>query len=425
MREGLRRDIGKWDLVLLMINSIIGAGIFGLPAGLFRLSGIYSVPAMLVCASVIFVLVLVFAEVASRFDKTGGPYLYTHTAFGPLPAFMIGWLLLLTRLATYAALINLFATYLGYFHPIFQDGWMRAGIILTVTIFLSAVNYTGVRNSKHLSNLLAVAKLVPLFLFVGIGLFFLNPGMVDVHQPPPELADFTATVFILVFAFTGFEAILVNTGEIREPGKTIPFALITAILFVGLFYTLIQIVVIGTLPELATSTTPIADAAERFMGSGGGRFITAGAVISIGGTLHSVMFIGSRLPFALSESKQFPGFFQKLHPHFRTPVYSLVAFSVAALIVSLTGTFTYAVTISVISKIMILLAVCLAMLRLRKTGADTPPHFFLPYGRFWAVLGILACLWLLTGSSAAEFRDVALTMGVGALCYGLFNRYAS
>ncbi len=421
----LRRDIGKWDLVLLMINSIIGAGIFGLPAGIFNLSGIYSVPAMLVCAGIIFILVLVFAEVASRFDKTGGPYLYTLTAFGPLPAYMIGWLLLLTRLATYAALINLFATYLGYLHPVFQGGWMRTGIILIVTLFLSVVNHTGVRNSKNLSNLLATAKLVPLLLFVGIGLFFISPNAVDFHHPMPDLADFTSTVFILVFAFTGFEAILVNTGEIREPGRTIPFALITALLFVGVFYTLIQIVAIGTLPELATSKTPIADAAERFMGSGGGRFITLGAVISIGGTLHSVMFIGSRLPFALSESDQFPKFFQKLHPHYRTPVYSLLAFSLAALVVSVSGTFIYAVTISVISKILILLAVCLALLRLRQTGAGNAPQFVLPYARTWAVIGILACCWLLTGSTSAEFRDVGITMGVGAIFYMLHLRFKS
>lgn len=421
----LRRDIGKWDLVLLMVNSIIGAGIFGLPAGIFILSGIYSVPAMLLCAGIIFILVLVFAEVASRFDKTGGPYLYTLTAFGPLPAYIIGWLQLITRLATFAALINLFATYLGFLHPVFQGGWMRSGIIILVTLFLATVNHTGVRNSKNLSNLLTIAKLVPLLLFVGIGLFFLSPDAVDFHQPLPDLSDFTSTVFILVFAFTGFEAILINTGEIREPGKNIPFALITALLFVGVFYTLIQIVAIGTLPELATSKTPIADAAERFMGSGGAWFITLGAVISIGGTLHAVMFIGSRLPFALSESDQFPKFFQTLHPHYKTPVYSLLAYSLGALIVSISGTFIYAVTLSVISKILILLSVCMALIRLRQTGAGNPPQFVLPYGRTWAVIGILACLWLLTGSTSTEFRDLGITMGVGAVFYGLHLRFRS
>ncbi|MFP4507191.1 MAG: APC family permease, partial [Cyclobacteriaceae bacterium] len=355
----LKREIRRWDLVLLLINNIIGAGIFGLPSRIYSLTGIYSIAALFVCALVVFVLVLNFAEVASRFQRTGGPYLYTLHAFGRWPAFVIGWLILVTRLATYAALLNLLVTYLAYFSPALQQvSIYRYGVIIGITALLTLVNYRGVRNSTLLNNGLGVIKLLPLLVFIVAGLFFINPDLVQTDQPLPSWSDFSAAVFILVFAFTGFEATLVNTGEVRNPAKDIPFALIVAISFIAVFYGLIQVVSIGTLPGLETSDKPLTDAAQTFMGSAGAIFISIGAVVSISGTLNAVMLVGSRVPYALSAEGQFPRFLSRLHPGFRTPVYSLIIFSGVTLLASLSGSFIYAASISVISKILILLTVC-------------------------------------------------------------------
>lgn len=421
----LKREIRRWDLVLLLINNIIGAGIFGLPSKIFALSGIYSVLALFVCGFIIFILVLCFAEVASRFEKTGGPYLYTLNAFGKWPAFVIGWLILITRLATYAALVNLLVTYLSYFHPLFAESNIyRFGIIILVTALLTLVNYLGVKNSTQLNNALGVIKLFPLTVFIVVGIFFISPEPATFEQPLPSMSDFSSSVFILVFAFTGFEATLVNTGEVKRPEKSIPFALITAITFIAVFYGLIQIVSIGTLPDLATSDKPLTDAAQMFMGPAGAIFISLGAIISICGTLNAVMLVGSRVPYALSVEKQFPKFFSHLHPKFRTPTVSLLVFSLVVLFASLSGSFIYAVSISVISKILILLTVCIALIRLRlKDKAFSTSRIFyqLPYGYLFAVAGITACIWLLLSAETEEFRDVLFTTSVGIALYGIYR----
>lgn len=420
----LRREISRWDLVLLLINSTIGAGIFGLPSQTFRLAGVYSLPALFLCALIVFVLVLTFAEVASRFRKTGGPYLYILEAFGRIPAFIIGWLILITRVSTYAALINLMVTYLSYFYPALAESLYRMGLIVGITFLFTWVNYLGVRNSTILSNILAVAKILPLLIFVLVGFFFINPDLIRTDQPLPELSDFSSSVLILIFAFTGFEAVLVNTGEVRNPRRNIPFALIVSLCFVAVFYGLIQFVSIGTFPELASSERPIADAAELFMGSPGAALISLGAVISIGGTLNAVMLIGSRVPYALSEESQFPRMFSFLHPRNQTPVYSLVVFTGVTIVASLTGSFIYAVSISVISKVLIFLLVCAAMIKLRQGPGKRLDYFRLPFGYFLAITGILASVGLLLSSEPADFVDVIITVLAGLLLYVLYKVFS-
>ncbi len=161
----LKRGIQKWDLVLMIINSIIGAGIFGLPSKIFQLTGVYSIAAFCVCAAVVLVFILCFAEVASRFDKTGGPYVYVLTAFGKFPAFLMGWLLLLSRIFNYATLINLMVTYLSFFSTSFNEPFGRSVIILLITGLLTYINHIGVRNIARTSNFLTIAKLIPLAIF--------------------------------------------------------------------------------------------------------------------------------------------------------------------------------------------------------------------------------------------------------------------
>ncbi|MFO7574294.1 MAG: APC family permease [Bacteroidales bacterium] len=420
----LKREIRRWDLVLLMINSIIGAGIFGLPATIAGQSGIYSIPAIFACGLVVFIIALCFAEVASRFTRTGGPYLYTLSAFGKIPAVTIGWILLITRLATYAAQINLLVSYLGFFHPVLALPFAKQTAITVITIGLSYITYRGVKTSTFTNNLLAIAKLLPLFLFIIIGAFFINPDLFDTSQPLPPLPEFSGSVFVLIFAFTGFEAILVNTGEMQNPARNIPFALMTALLFVAFFYGMIQIVCMGTLPDLANSEYPLSAAASLFMGPAGALLISIGAVLSVGGALNTVMLVGSRVPFAFSQENQLPKFFSFLHPRFRTPVWSLLTFTAVALFVSLTGTFIYAVTISVISKILIFLAVSAALIRFRHLDKGEPTYFRVRHGKILAVLSIIACLWLLVGTKISEIVAVLITIGTGLVIYFIYKLFS-
>src|SRR5687768_9223832 len=314
----LKRSIGKWSLVLLIINSIIGAGIFGLPSKVFGLSGVYSLLAFGACAVVVMVFILCFAEVSSRFDKTGGPYTYAYTALGKFPGFMTGWLLLLSRIFNYATLINLLVIYLSFFSTAFNQPGLRIVCIIGLTSFFTFINHIGVKDSTRVNNILTIAKLLPLTLFIIIGLFNIRPGSLSPEQSF-EFSSFSTSVLLLVFAFGGFESVLINTGEITNPRKNLPFALITGFIFITVFYCLIQLVSIGTLPGLASSEKPLADAANLFMGKWGGILIASGAVISITGTLNAIVLGGSRLPYAFSSEGQFPSIFSFIHPKRRTP----------------------------------------------------------------------------------------------------------
>jgi amino acid transporter len=216
--------------------------------------------------------------VASRFRESGGPYLYARAAFGAFAGFEVGWLLWLSRVTGFAALCNLFVGYLSYFVPVAAAGWWRSLVIVTVVSLLTAINYAGVRATTRLNNFFTVGKLLPLVLFVGVGLFFVDPQRYRIVAPP-SYHGFTQAALLLVFAYTAFEVAIIAAGETRDPQHDVPFALLAAIAIVVVLYVSIQAVCIGTFPELATSERPLADAAFRFMGGAGATIISLGALL--------------------------------------------------------------------------------------------------------------------------------------------------
>ncbi len=416
------RAIRKWDLVLLMINTIIGAGIFGLPSKVFQLSGTYSILAFVVCALVIFNIIICFAEVGSRFDKTGGPYIYILEAFGRFPAFIMGWLLLWSRIVSYAALINLLVTYSSFYHPGLNNFIPRLLIMVVLTAILTGINYVGVKKTTKVNNLLTIGKVVPLLIFILVGLFFLQPELLSFKEMP-EFNNFSSSVLLLVFAFGGFEVVVINSGEMTNPNKIIPYALIISALIVMVLYGSIQLVSVGTLPELGSSEKPLADAAQSFMGGFGGNLITIGAIVSIVGALNAILLVGSRLLFALSDEGQLPKSLSNVHEKYRTPTIALFVFMGLSLIIAVTGSFIYAITITAIIRTVMYAMVCGALIKLRKqdTGGKEPAYK-IPYGTFFALTGILFSAWLFSSSQLVEMRDVLICILVGIITYWLYKK---
>ena len=266
---GLVRGIRRWDLVAVAINAIIGAGIFGLPSRVYALIGSYSLIAFIVCAIVVALIILCFAEVGSRFGETGGPYLYAREAFGSAAGFEVGWLMWLARLTAFAANCNLLIDYLGFFWaPATAHYWREAIIVLVVGV-LTAINVIGVRDAARVTNVFTIGKLIPIILFIGVGFFFINPGNYGLGERPTYGA-FSSSVLILIYAFSGFEMAAIPAGEIRDPRRNLPLAILTAIGVVAVLYISIQVICIGTLPGLATSQRPLADASGVFLGVAGG-----------------------------------------------------------------------------------------------------------------------------------------------------------
>jgi len=411
-KEGLVRGIRRWDLVAITINGIIGAGIFGLPAKVFSLIGSYSLIAFVVCALVVTLIILCFAEVGSRFNETGGPYLYAREAFGPTTAFEIGWLMWLARLTAFAANCNLLINYIGYFWPQATSAFWRTSIILLIVGVLATINVLGVRQAAIVSNCFTIGKLIPMVIFIAAGLFFLSPQAYSLG-PRPTTAAFSQSVLLLIYAFTGFEMAAIPVGEVRDPQRHLPLALIIAIGVVAFLYILIQVVCVGTLPELAQSQKPLADAGSRFLGTAGGAIISAGAIISITGNLNISMLSGSRIPFAMAEQQQLPSFIAKVHRRFFTPHVAILITAILMLLFTLKSSFVAALTISAIARLITYGATCAALPLFRGRSQRPRALFRLPGGTAIAFLALLLIVWLLSNSTWQEARAAAIAALVG------------
>jgi basic amino acid/polyamine antiporter, APA family len=414
--KGLIRSIARWDLVAVVLNGVIGAGIFGLPSKIFGLAGGFSIAAFIVCALCVIPMVLCFAEVGSRYAASGGPYLYAYEAYGPVTGFTVGWLVWMARLTSFSANCSLLPNYLDLLFPGAGSGLARVCIVTLVVGTLAVVNIIGVRVAANASNLFAAGKLAPLAVFVIAGLFFLDPARFS-HAAVPTYRSFSQAVMLLVYAFTGFEMAVIPAGEVRQPHKNLPAALLIGMSVVVVVYVLIQVVCIGTLPGLATSQRPLGDAAARFLGTGGAVMVTAGIVISLAGNLNVLILAASRVMFAMAERGALPGVLAEVDPRYRTPVAAVVATTAVMLALTLSGTFLYLVTLSTIARLATYLITCSTLPVLRRKKGAPAPAFRLPAGTLVAVLGVALCGWLLSSSTLAAVRDACAAAAVGLAIY--------
>ena len=415
--EKLVRGISRWDLTAIAINTVIGTGIFLLPARVTGLIGNYSLLAFVACALIVGLIVVCFAEVSSRFQATGGMYLYAREAFGSAVGFEVGWLYWVVRVTTFATNCNALLIYLAFFFPGVGEGFWRYFVVSAVVLIISIVNFIGVRESTWMTNIFTIGKLVPLFVFAFVGLFFIDGANFTFGEtPPPE--KFSEAVLVLIYAFVGFEAAAIPAGETKDPQKNVPFALLGALGFCAILFILIQIVAIGNLPELAKSERPLADAAGQFMGSFGAVFIAVGALVSILGNLNGGYLAASRIPFAMSEQKELPQILAKTHAKFKTPYISIILTSLVIFVFTIQTSFVSALTIATITRLLVYAATC-AALPVFRYRADAPPaKYHAPLGIAAAVLSLILIVWLLTNVDYKKEGLVMLVMAtVGLVIY--------
>ncbi len=355
-------------------------------------------------------LVLCFAEVSSRFTGTGGPMLYSDAAFGPLVGFGVGWLTWVVRVAAWGALANGFVDALGALHP----GWGERRLFVLTALFsvLTLINLLGVRHAAATLNLFTVAKLVPIVLFVGVGLFHLD-GALYTPFAPHGFGNLGSATLVMVFAFVGFEVLVVPGGEAVNPKSDLPRSLLVVMGTVTLIYMLIWLVCAGTLPTLAGSATPVSDAASVFMGPLGATVITVGILLSVAGINSGTALIAPRCLYALAEKGSLPSVLGWTHAQRRTPVVAILVTSLVSFAVAASGSFVELAVISTVARFGQYIPTCLAVIRLRRLKPDEPPGFSVPGGPVVAWLAIGLCVWLL---SQAEVRQ--LVWGGVALLVG-------
>lgn len=409
--EGLVRSIGRWSLTALMVNSIIGGGIFGLPSILDAKLGALSPVAYLIAGTGVVVVACCIAEVSSRYDETGGLYLYARDSLGRFAGLLVAWLTWLTRIAAPAAVADLFCTYLAQFFPLLGT---RRGqwVVLTLLLgHLAVLNYTGVKAGKNVSNIFTAIKVgfLLFFIFTGLLIILLRPEIrVPLCATTPSAANWFEAILLLVFAYGGFEGALVVGGESSNPKQDTPVALLLALAVVAFLYTLVQFVTVSTLPGAAASVRPLADAAGHFLGPAGATVMALAFLLSAYGYLSANLLHSSRITFAMAEHGDFPRLLGVVHPRFRTPYVSILFYALAVLVLAVLGDFRWNATLSAVSRLAIYGAMALAVpiLRRRKDGKA---QFLLPTPYLFSGLALLFCVVLLTQMGRGEFYIVGTT----------------
>jgi amino acid transporter len=415
-RKGLVRAIGRWSLVALTVNCVIGSGIFGLPSVIAGLIGRASVWAVLLAAGAVAVVMACFAEVASRFTASGGPYLYVRAAFGRLAGIEVGWLTWVVRIASCAANANLFVIYLAEFWPRATQPVARFAILTLLVGILAAINYRGVRMGAQVSNAFTIGKLLPLLLVCLVGVFYLlRTGVVaPALSVSADRRSWSHAIVLLIFAYGGFEAALISGGEAKDPRKDMAFGLFVTLLICAAIYSLIQWVVVGVLPDPAHSQRPLADVARIILGPGGAVLVTVGALISVYGYLGANILATPRITFALAECGDFPAPFAAVHPAYRTPYFSILLFVALIWLFAMFGSFAGNATLSAGARLVSYALVCASVpvLRKKQPGAAT---LHLPAGSLIAALGVLMCLALLAGMDFSKSSLLVATLIIGVL----------
>jgi len=415
--------MGRWTVTALVVNAILGSSLFGLPSVIARSLGAASAWAWIIGAVGNAVIIACFAEVASRFTEAGGAYLYAHTALGRLPGILVGWLAYLTRVSAVAAGANLFTVNLAEFFPGVGREAVRIAVLTALLGLFATVNYRGARGGARLSNVFTIGKLVPLAIFVVAGIAWVatHAPAVPAATPSPTGRDWLQALLLIGFAYGGFDGAMFAMGEAKEPRRDAPFALGTAIVFLTVLYTVVQLLVNAALSDPGASDRPLAAAARVFLGPFGASLLAAGALLSVVGFLSANFLNGPRLLFAFSEHRDAPAALGRVHDRFRTPHLSILLFSVLVWALAAYGNFQWNATLSAVTRLFIYGSSCLALIMLRRTqpgGASLP----VPGGPALAVVGIAFCALLAARMGRAEFLVIAGVAGLGLVHWLIVRR---
>jgi APA family basic amino acid/polyamine antiporter len=417
-----RRVVTRWEIVALSLNDVIGSGVYLLPASVAVL-GPASPLAVVFAGVAVLLVVLCFAEAASRFEEPGGGYLYAREAWGEFWGFEVGWMAFLTRVAVLASLSAGLAQALGFLWPAMRSGAGRAIAIAVPLVLLTVVNVLGVKVGARTAATLLLAKLVPLVVFIALGL----PAMTRERLLAPAAGDarLGEVALLLLFAYAGFENTGAAAGEFRDPKKDVPFALLTQIGLVTALYALVQLVAQGTLAGLPSSSAPLADAGRSFLGPSGGVLLTAGAVASILGSMGSTVVSGPRYLFALARDGFGPAFLAREDAHRGTPAAAIVTLSLLALPLALTGTFVGLASLSVIARLSVYVSTAAAVPVLRRKLPGTAGARQIPGGLLVPVGAVLVCVYLLGSATRNDLLGGAVGLVVGAMVFTTRRRPGS
>lgn len=418
--EGLKRIIGVPGLTLSIISGVIGAGIFALPAIVSMALGSFAIIGYLLCGILLASILLCYAETGSRITGSGGSYAYVEAAFGDFAGYIINWLYFFGwGLLGSAALMNIIADSLAVLFPPFTNPLTRAVLFFLLTVFMIFVNIAGAKQSIILIKAITLIKLVPLLGIIIFGLSYVKAENLQ-WQHLPSFKLFSDTTLILFFAFAGFETSLGASGEIKNPGRTVPLSIFIAGTVVLVLYLLLQTVTQGILgPQMALfKDAPLAAVAEKIIGPAGATILLFSAALSCFGNVTLDILCTPRSLFAGANDGLFPKFLGKVHYRFATPYFAVIIYGLLIFVFSVSGGFQQLAIMASAVILLVYLAVILATIRLRKKKITTAEKYFkAPGGLVTPVIGIAAILWLLTGLGKWEIIYTLLFIAIVSVMY--------
>ncbi|HUQ89565.1 MAG TPA: APC family permease [Vicinamibacterales bacterium] len=433
----LRRALGKWDLTAIGVNQVIGSAIFLLPSDVAARVGPWGPLAFMAVGLLSLSIALCFAEVGSRFETTGGPYLPARAAFGRFVGFEVGWMMWFSRVTSHASVVNGLTLALAFYWPPLSLGVPRAATITALTLVLTWINVRGIKQSSWFVNALTIGKLLPLAVFIIAGIWFVDPAHFA-NMPAVSREQVSAAAILLIFAYGGYEVTGVLAGEAANPRKDVPFAFVAVLIIVSIVMSLTSLVATGVLPDVSATRTPLADAALIFLGAGGAALISIGSVVSMTGNNMGQLLNGSRTIFALAENGDLPHWFGKVHAEYRTPANAILFCAALALILALTGSFVALAAVSAIARLVMYLAVCMATLVLRRRDREiaaqvgahfteplqavAPPKFTVPLGPVIPIVASIVALGILAGATRPQLISGVAALAGGAVLFFLAPR---
>ncbi len=417
--EGLKREINVWGLSANLINTIIGAAIFIMPALVAEGLGAAGILAYLFCGLLITLIMLCFAEAGSKITGSGGAYSSIEVAFGKYAGFLTAVLFIVVGITADAAMVNAIADISGSVFPLFRQLWIKLLFFLIIFSGLAFVNIVGVRQGIRLVKFTTIAKLIPLILVIIVG--WNNISASNLHwESSPSPASIGEISIILFFAFQGGETGLAVSGEVKNPQKTIPRAILISISAILLLYLLVQIVSQGVLGASLPSykEAPVAEVARRAAGPFGFTLVTVGMAISTFGCVSGDVLSVPRVLFGAARDRVIPfSLLSRIHLKYATPFMAIIVYAGFGFLMSSIGGFRHLAILSGTSCLLIYLGVALSVIKLRKDKITDPRAFLIPGGLLVPVSSILIILWLLSGLTRDEKLGVLIFVALLTFIY--------
>lgn len=417
----LRREIGKIGIATIAMNGVIGSGIFALPAVAIAQAGDFSPWVFLLCGALILTVALTLARIASFFETTGGPIVYTTQAFGRFVGFQTGLLIYVSRVAAIAASANLLVSYAAPLWAPLASGAPRTAAIVAYITLATVLNAVGVRAGMTVLYLISILKLAPLLLLILFGFPEINWAQAAGAEIVPA-ETLGKTMLVLMYAFIGFEFSLINAGETRNARTSIPGTLVKTVLAVAVAYALIQLVAVSVGPDLGDSKTPLVELARRLMGPTGALILGLGVVFSIGGGSLTSLLTAPRLTYALSRDGTLPGWFAAVNPQTHVPVNSILFCGAFSIALAVGQHFIWLATLSTFVRLLSY-ALCIASLPfIERRLPSFPDQFRLPGGLAVPAIALVLTLWLLSHSTLQNVAITGAVVAVGSMVFWLCTR---